>query len=157
MCSKVFLKDLPLSQVQDFAEIFQNSYLEKYTFQRYLPAILIFRKIVIIFLGTNTAKSRFLNITNKENNKAMWHRCWSPSIKRGTNLGFNAIRVLKKNVLTFCLHKILIKCHVSISKSSIWFYRLFSIVDKILWKKVSTSRHFLNKYFLFILNIIETQ
>ena len=75
MCSKVFLKDLPLSQVQDFAEIFQNSYLEKYAFQRYLSAILIFRKIVIIFLGTNTAKSRFLNITNKENNKAMWHRC----------------------------------------------------------------------------------
>ena len=75
MYSKVFLKDLPVSQVQDFAEIFQNSYLEKYEFQRYLPAILIFRKIVIIFLGTNTAKSRFLNITNKENNKAMWHRC----------------------------------------------------------------------------------
>ena len=44
------------------------------------------------------------------------------SVKRGTHLGFNAIRVLKKNVLTFCLHKVLIKCRVSIRKSSIWFY-----------------------------------
>ena len=32
------------------------------------------------------------------------------SVKRGTHLGFNAIRVLKKNVLTFCLLKVLIKC-----------------------------------------------
>ena len=40
-------------------------------------------------------------------------------VKPGTHLGFNAIRVLKKNVLTFCLHKVLIKCRVSISKSSI--------------------------------------
>ena len=149
MCSKVFLKDLPLSQVQDFAKIFQNSYLEKYTFQRYLPAILIFRKIVISFLGTNTAKSRFLNITNKENNKAMWHRCWSPSIKRGTNLGFNAIRVLKKNVLTFCLHKVKIK----LNKMSC-FYRKSSIdfsvqQTKYYGKRSIHLRHFLNIFYLF--------
>ena len=37
-------------------------------------------------------------------------------VKRGTHLGFNAIRVLKKNVLTFCLHKVLIKCRVSTRK-----------------------------------------
>ena len=28
--------------------------------------------------------------------------------------------VLKKNILSFCLHKALIKCRVSIRKSSIW-------------------------------------
>ena len=28
-------------------------------------------------------------------------------VKHGTQLGFNVIRVLKKNVLTFCLHEIL--------------------------------------------------
>ena len=44
------------------------------------------------------------------------------TIKRGAHLTFNAIRVLKKNVLTFCLHKVFIKCRVSIRKSSIWFY-----------------------------------
>ena len=33
-------------------------------------------------------------------------------LKRGAHLGFNAIRVLKKNVLTFCLHKVLIKRRV---------------------------------------------
>ena len=32
------------------------------------------------------------------------------------------IRELKKNVLTFCLDKVLIKCRVSIRKSSMWFY-----------------------------------
>ena len=36
-------------------------------------------------------------------------------------------------------------------------WQLFSTVDEILWKKVSTLRHFLNKYFLFSLNIIEIQ
>ena len=36
---------------------------------------------------------------------------------RGTHLTFNAIRVLRKNVLTFCLHEVLIKCRVSIGKS----------------------------------------
>ena len=34
-------------------------------------------------------------------------------LKRGTHLIFNAMRVLKKNVLTFCLRKVLIKCRVS--------------------------------------------
>ena len=53
--------------------------------------------------------------------------------KRGTHLGFNAIRVLKKNVLNFCLHKVLIKCRVSIRKSFIWFYRLLSTVDEPLY------------------------
>ena len=43
-------------------------------------------------------------------------------VKRGTHLTFNAARVLKINVLTFCLHKVLPKCRVSIRKSSIWFY-----------------------------------
>ena len=36
-------------------------------------------------------------------------------------------------------------------------YRPFSTVDEILWKKVSTLRYFLKKYFPFILNIIEIQ
>ena len=45
----------------------------------------------------------------------------SQSIKHGTHLGFNAIRVLKKNVLTFYSHKVLIKCCVSTIKSSIRF------------------------------------
>ena len=36
-------------------------------------------------------------------------------------------------------------------------YRLFSTVDEILRKKVSTLRHFLKQYFLFNLNIIEIQ
>ena len=68
------------------------------------------------------------------------------TLMRGTHLGFNVIRVLKKNVLTFCLHKVLIKCRVSIRKSSIWFYGLFSTVDKILWKK---SIHFTPFYIYF--------
>ena len=33
-----------------------------------------------------------------------------------------AARVLKINVLTFCLLKVLPKCCVSIRKSSVWFY-----------------------------------
>ena len=44
------------------------------------------------------------------------------ALKRGTHLTFNALRMLKKDALTFCLHKVLIKCRVSIRKSSIWFY-----------------------------------
>ena len=40
-------------------------------------------------------------------------------VKRGTHLTFNAVRVLNNNVLTFCLHMVLIKCSVSISKSFI--------------------------------------
>ena len=51
--------------------------------------------------------------------RSSYRKC---SIKRGSHLKFNVIRELKKNVLTFCLHKVLIKCHASISKSSIWFY-----------------------------------
>ena len=43
-------------------------------------------------------------------------------LQRGTHLTFHAIRDRNKNVLAFCLHKILVKCRVSISKSSIWFY-----------------------------------
>ena len=39
-------------------------------------------------------------------------------LKRGTHFTFNAIRVLKENVLTFCLHKVLIKCCVAIRNSS---------------------------------------
>ena len=74
-------------------------------------------------------------------------------IKRGTHLGFNAIRVLKKNVLTFCLHKVLIKCRVSTRKSYLWF----AIDSSVQQTEVPTLRHFLKKYFLFILNIIEIQ
>ena len=40
----------------------------------------------------------------------------SISLKRGTHLTFNGIIVF---ILTFCLHKVLIKCRVSIRKSSI--------------------------------------
>ena len=39
-------------------------------------------------------------------------------LKRGTHFTFNAIRVLKENVLTFCLHKVLIKCCVAIRNST---------------------------------------
>ena len=61
--------------------------------------------------------------------------------KRGTHLTFNAIRVLKKIVLTFYLHQILIKCRFSI-------WKLLNKTEK---------KYFLKKYFLFILNIIEIQ
>ena len=44
------------------------------------------------------------------------------ALKRGTHLTFNALIMLKKGALTFCLYKVLIKCRVSIRKSSIWFY-----------------------------------
>ena len=66
-----------------------------------------------------------------------------PSFKRGTHLGFNAIRELKKNVLTFCLHKVLIKRRVSTLKSFIWF-SIDSSVQQMEYyeKKVSTLRHF---------------
>ena len=40
----------------------------------------IFRKIVIIFLSTNTPNNKFLDVTNKETKKVMWHRYKSPSI-----------------------------------------------------------------------------
>ena len=40
-------------------------------------------------------------------------------VKRGSHLTLNTIRVLEKNVLTFCLHKAPIKCRVSIRKSSL--------------------------------------
>ena len=43
--------------------------------------------------------------------------------KRGTHLGFNAIRVLKKNVLTFYLHMVLVKCRVSTRKLSTVYSR----------------------------------
>ena len=39
-------------------------------------------------------------------------------LKRGTHLRFNVIGELKKNALTFCLPQVLIKCRVSIRKSS---------------------------------------
>ena len=50
-------------------------------------------------------------------------------IKHGSHLTFNTIRVLKKIVLTFCLHKILIKCRVSIRKS-------LNITEKIRTRKI---------------------
>ena len=31
-----------------------------------------FRKIVIIFIGRNTPKYKFLDVTNKDTNKFMW-------------------------------------------------------------------------------------
>ena len=34
--------------------------------------MVIFRKVVIIFLGRNTANDRFLDATNKENNKVSY-------------------------------------------------------------------------------------
>ena len=74
-------------------------------------------------------------------------------IKRGTNLGFNVIRVLKKNVLTFCLHKVLIKCRVSIKKSFTWFCRLFSTVDEPL---TSFSKEIFSIYFEHNRNSIES-
>ena len=78
----------------------------------------------------------------------------SISLKRGTHLTFNGIIVF---ILTFCLHKVLIKC-VSIRKSFIWFCIDSSVQQtKYYGRKVSTLRHFLKKYFLFILNIIEIQ
>ena len=50
-------------------------------------------------------------------------------LKRGTHQTFNAIRVLKKNISTFRLHKLSIKYRVSIVEV------IFSTVDEILWKK----------------------
>ena len=35
----------------------------------------IFCEIVIIFLGRNTPNNKFLDVTNKETKKVMWHRC----------------------------------------------------------------------------------
>ena len=37
-------------------------------------------------------------------------------LKRGTYLTFSAIRALKENIFTFCLHQVLIKCRVTIIK-----------------------------------------
>ena len=83
------------------------------------------------------------------------------TFKRGTHLGFNAIRVLKENVLTFCLHKVLINCPVSTRKSSIWFYRFFSTVDGILRKKsihfASFSKEIFSVYFERNRNSIESK
>ena len=31
--------------------------------------------VAIIFLGRNTPGNKFVDITNKETNKVMWHRC----------------------------------------------------------------------------------
>ena len=62
--------------------------------------------------------------------------------KRGTHLGFNVIRVLKKNVLNFCLHKVLIKCRVSIRKSSIWFY-----IDS----PIQETKYYEKKYPLYVI------
>ena len=42
--------------------------------------MVIFRKILIMFFGRNTPNNKFLNVTNKETNKVLWHRCWSSSI-----------------------------------------------------------------------------
>ena len=39
---------------------------------------------------------------------------YGSTINHGTNLTFNVLRVLKNNVLTFCLYEVLIKCRVSI-------------------------------------------
>ena len=51
-----------------------------------------------------------------------------------------------------------IKCRVSIRISSIWFYIDSSVQQtKYYGKKVSTLRYILNKYFLFLLNMIEIQ
>ena len=44
-----------------------------------LKFMVIFRKIVIIFLSRNTP-NKFLDVTNKEIYKVMCHPCWSPSI-----------------------------------------------------------------------------
>ena len=40
----------------------------------------IFCEIVIIFLGRNTSDNKFLDVTNKETKKVMWHRYGSLSI-----------------------------------------------------------------------------
>ena len=63
----------------------------------------------------------FFKISNK--NKFFFRKLMTPwtlrfifghRLRCGTHLTFNVIRVLKKNVLTFRLHKILIKCRVPI-------------------------------------------
>ena len=59
--------------------------------------------------------------------------------KRGSHLMFNVIRVLYKNVSTFCLHKLLINCCASIKKSSIWFNIDFSVqwtIPRHKWHKL---------------------
>ena len=69
--------------LKDFAEILQNFYWEKYAIlvsDTCLKFMVIFSKIVIIFLGRNTPYNRFVDVTNKETNKVMSHRCWSSSI-----------------------------------------------------------------------------
>ena len=44
--------------------------------------MVIIRKVVIIFLRRNTPNNKFVNVTNKETNKVMWHRCSSQSIMK---------------------------------------------------------------------------
>ena len=78
------------------------------------------------------------------------------SIKRGTHLTFNAIRVLNKNVLTFSLLKVLMNVVFQLGNHMV-LYRLFSTVDEILWKKSIHFTPFSKEYFLFILNIIGIQ
>ena len=46
--------------------------------------MVIFRKIVIIFLGRNTPNNKFVDVRNTETNKVTWQRCGGPSIM---NLG----------------------------------------------------------------------
>ena len=83
MCSKAFLK------IQLFHRYFQKILLkhsrtltERGTSfsDACLKCTAIFRKIVMIFLARNVPIIKFLDATNKETKKVMWHRCWSSSI-----------------------------------------------------------------------------
>ena len=67
--------------------------------------------------------------TIHQNLKTEWSKFRNITLKRGTHLTFSAIKVLKKNVITFCLHKVLIKCRISVRKS-------LNITEKIRTRKI---------------------
>ena len=76
MCGKGFLK------IQLFHKYFEKI-LPKYSSNERstsfsdtcLKFTAICCEMVIIFLGRNTIKNKFLDVTNKETKKVMWHRC----------------------------------------------------------------------------------
>ena len=76
---KFFLKNLTFSQV---LSKYSRTLTERSTpfSDTYRTFTAISCKIIIIFLGRNGTNNKFLDVTNKEINKVMRHRCWTPSL-----------------------------------------------------------------------------
>ena len=78
-------------------------------------------------------------------------KAWEVTItfKCGTHLMFNAIRVLKKHVLTLCFITVLITCRVFIRKS-------LSITEKNRTRKINVISYRIIFYFKYDRNSIES-